>query len=200
MKAQKITQHGTVTAYGATTKDAKLGLEKQIDHLCQHAGDITIEFRFGRIITLWPQAEGWSYTIIDPADADQHGKQHYSSCCMSGDRLDALASARMHVAQNQWSQSVKDDAAFVESAQLGTKAVELAKWIAWQRDHYESGFWLTENAPGSVFIEDHSEFNRWDHKSGPFPDIATAREYARQCDRFKRGGAEPDFSLILRAA
>lgn len=124
---------GHLTAEGATKAEAKAKLEAMIDFACRNDTP-KIEGRFGLIIVVAATANGWTHTIVDPADM-HHGKERHCNCMYGqGEFTDALNSARNHAAQWAWNTNVADDAAFVAMAGLTEpKARELASWIAWQR-------------------------------------------------------------------
>lgn len=129
---------GALTASGANKTEAKANLEPMIDWAC-NAGMPVIECRFGFLIVVASDANGWSTSVVGPDDM-VHGQRKW--CGTShGQQIaysDALISARNHAAQNAWSPDVADDAAFVEMAGLGPKSGELASWIAFQRRYVEA--------------------------------------------------------------
>lgn len=137
-KAKKFyANRGYLTAEGNSKTEAKANLEPMIDWACAHASP-TIEMRFGLLIVIASNPQGFESRVINPAHLE-HGKQYHSCCCYGQiDYGTVLQSARNHAAQNAWHHGINDDSGFVDQAGL-TKdgATDLARWIAWQRRYRE---------------------------------------------------------------
>lgn len=125
---------GHLTAEGATKAEAKDKLTAMVDWACQ-AGHPKIECRFGLIIVVAATANGWTHTIVDPADM-RHGKGRHAACCygQADHYTDVLDCARSHAAQWAWNAGVADDDAFVADAGCSARrTAELRSWVGFQR-------------------------------------------------------------------
>lgn len=126
---------GYLTAEGASKTEAKANLEIMIDFACRN-GTPKVESRFGLILIVAATANGYTHTIVDPAEMT-HGKdRHCNTTYPQGHYTDALEGARSHAAQWAWNADVADDETFVTLAGLTpNKASELRSWINFQRSY-----------------------------------------------------------------
>lgn len=119
-------RHGEVSVTGYSVAEANANLAAAVDHLCAHgANGPDIECRFGLILVLWADPEGWAYTIIDPVGAT-HGTRYRASCSFRAEnKAEALCDVRFAAAQRAWTPSVDDDAHIAASGVTAFKAADL---------------------------------------------------------------------------